>query len=284
MMTDCQLILLVVGLDCLKCKLSEQEMSFFLPSLAVASWLQLRGASAKVKSLFYLYFFQSFSSGAYECTAVIHEEYVWVGICMGWNIKDIKCYSNFAHFEGISSFTSIFTENKIKSLWKSFFMNTTLLFLYESELPPFANRGFLRDFLLINFLHRGNLWIYHCLLMRGAGNGQTGYATGPTKYILQEKHFSFLQKLKLKLSVWIQEGFSSFVTILNKFKSYSQTCYKGWEQISPGLLTGFLVLTVSLCAKISLRMNFFVQWLLPLLLLSKPEKQEAVANNQLIQP
>lgn len=46
------MFLLVVGLDCLKWKLLEQKISFFLPSPAGASWLQLRGANAKVKSLF----------------------------------------------------------------------------------------------------------------------------------------------------------------------------------------------------------------------------------------
>lgn len=43
------IFLLFVGPGCLKCKLSEQELSFFAPSVVVGSWLQLRGTSAKVR-------------------------------------------------------------------------------------------------------------------------------------------------------------------------------------------------------------------------------------------
>lgn len=55
------IFLLVVGLDFLKCKLSEEEMSFFFPSPAGLTRLQLRGASAKVKSLFHPFFFPVFN-------------------------------------------------------------------------------------------------------------------------------------------------------------------------------------------------------------------------------
>lgn len=114
------ILLLAVGLDCLKCKLSGQEISFFLPPTTEAPWLQVRGVSAKVKKLFHPSIFSQ--SGAYECTALIQEGYVW-----GRFIKDIKWYLNFAHFQGI--FMSIFTEKRIKSLWKRFFILPYFSFL-----------------------------------------------------------------------------------------------------------------------------------------------------------